>query len=313
MFVVRDSLICFALTLALLALLRPILINYFLDSPDERSSHQQPIPTGAGISFVITSFIASIISGWYIPLFCLPLSLIGFLDDKFNLSRIIRYGGQIFTAFLIVNYSLTTNINLKALFESNPFGNVISISLIFGITAIINFTNFMDGLDGFLGSSFFVAFLFLSVTYETNLVFLTAGIFAFLIFNWHPAKMFMGDVGSTFLGAVFAGLIIQKGNVLDILMRLLILSPIFMDSLFTLIRRIKNRQKIFTPHKLHVYQRLNQAGMKQSQISIIYALGVFILCLVSLLNNVYFLILAVIVELLFGIYLSSISKPFKKL
>ena len=115
MFVVRDSLICFALTFALLALLRPLLINYFLDSPDERSSHQKPIPTGAGISFVITSFISSIISGWYIPLFCFPLSLIGFLDDKFNLSRIIRYGGQIFTAYLIFNYSLTTNINLKAL------------------------------------------------------------------------------------------------------------------------------------------------------------------------------------------------------
>ncbi len=312
MFTVINFLICFSLTLAFLAFLKPILKKYFLDSPDERSSHQKPIPSGAGISFVITSVFASIFSGWYIPLLCFPLSLVGFLDDRFNLSRIIRYGSQIFTAFLIVNYSLTSNSNFKALFESNPLSNLLLIFLIIAITAIINFTNFMDGLDGFLGSSFFVAFLFLSITYEKNLIFLTAGIFSFLIFNWHPAKIFMGDVGSTFLGAVFAGLIIQKGNIQDILIRLLILSPIFMDSFFTLIRRIKNRHKIFTPHKLHVYQRLNQAGMEHSKISIIYALGVLILCLVSLLNNFYFLFLAVIIELLFGIYLSSISKPFKK-
>ena len=168
----------------------------------------------------------------------------------------------------------------------------------------------MDGMDGLLAGSYFNAFSFLTISYNQNLIFLSAALFSFLIFNWYPAKVFMGDVGSTFLGAVYAGFLIYEGDIIEITTKLLIISPLLMDSFFTLIRRLINRQNIFSPHKLHVYQRLSQSGMPDSKISLIYAFGVLVLCLVSNFNNLYLLLFFVFLEFCFGLYLNSIAKSF---
>ncbi len=297
-------------TYALIKILKPFLSKFFLDTPGDRSSHSLPIPSGAGISFVIASVISSFILKWYLPLICFPLALIGFIDDKYNLPRFTRYGFQIFTAILLINFYAKTNSNLLFLFQANILNLFYLFILIIGITTIINFSNFMDGLDGLLASSYFTAFLFLTIFYDQNLIFLPAALCSFLIFNWYPAKVFMGDVGSTYLGALYAGFLISEGDLVQITTKLLIISPLLMDSFFTLIRRLINRQNIFSPHKLHVYQRLSQSGMSDSKISLIYAFGVLVLCLVSNFNNLFLLSFFVFLEFCIGLYLSSIAKSF---
>ena len=302
----------FLITYFLINLSIPFLNKYLVDAPELRSSHSLPTPTGAGIVFALTTVITSFLINWKIPIICLPLSVIGFFDDKFNISRFIRYGIQIFTASLILKFSYETN-NFLYFFKDIYFLNFILIILLtIFITSIINFTNFMDGIDGLIGSTFFIAFLFLSITYDRSLIFLTSGILAFLIFNWHPAKVFMGDAGSTFLGAVYAGVILEDGDIYFMLNKLLILSPILMDSFFTLIRRMINKQSIFKPHKLHLYQRLQQVGKSPAKVSLIYSIAVLILCLVSLFENIYLMFLAVFLVFYVGLYLSSIAEPFKK-
>lgn len=311
MYLFFFGIISFSITYFFIKFLKPFLSKSFLDTPGERSSHSTPIPTGAGIAFIFISLISFFLNKWYLPLTCFPLALVGFADDKYNLPRFTRYLVQFFTAILLINIYAKNNINLSFLFEFNVLNLLLFFLIIIVITSIINFSNFMDGLDGLLGSTYFVAFSFLTIFYDQNLIFLSAAIFSFLIFNWYPAKVFMGDVGSTFLGAVYAGLIINEGDFLQIITKILIISPILMDSFFTLIRRLINRQNIFMPHKLHVYQRLSQRGFATSKISLIYSLGVLILCLVATFNNLYLLSFFVILEFIFGIYLSSVAKPFK--
>ncbi len=306
-----SVIIIFLSTFYLIKLLNPFLSLYLLDSPEKRSSHKVPVPTGAGIAFVITMTFSSFLFKWYIPLLCLPLAIVGFIDDKLNISRFVRYGVQILTAILIIQSSLKTNINLAFLSEINFLNFILILILILIITSVINFSNFMDGLDGFLGCNYFVAFFYFAIFYDSNLFLLTSAILSFLIFNWYPAKVFMGDVGSTFLGAIFIGLVIQDGEFIEMFSKLLILSPIFMDSFFTLIRRIINKQSFFNPHKLHLYQRLSQSRFSHSQITLIYAFGVLTLCIISTFRNIYLLAAFILLEFIFGVYLSSIAKPFK--
>ena len=294
----------------LIRFLKPFLFQYFLDSPGERSAHKVPIPTGAGISFVLTSVLSYFLLKWNIPLLCFPLALVGFVDDKFNISRFFRYFTQILTALLLIKISSENNVFLSFLFELNIISILFLIIFVISVTTVINFSNFMDGLDGLLGSSYLVAFSFLSITYDQNLILLTAAILSFLVFNWHPAKVFMGDSGSTFLGALYAGLVMQDGDFIQIVTKLLILSPIFMDSFFTLIRRIINKQKFFKPHKLHLYQRLSQSGMSDQRISFIYATGVLVICFATTLNNFYLTFFIVFLEFCLGLYLNSIAKSF---
>ena len=98
---------------------------------------------------------------------------------------------------------------------------------------------------------------------------LEGSLLAFLIFNWSPAKVFMGDVGSTFLGGIFAGLNLQLNSWTIALAILLINGPLLCDSFTCLLRRIYAGHRIFQPHRLHLFQRLHRAGMNHSQVSLL--------------------------------------------
>lgn len=306
------SILVFLINCLLTSFLMPFFEKYFLDSPNKRSSHKKPIPTGAGIIFVITTISVSFFLDWEIPLMCLPLAVIGFLDDKFNLPKILRYIVHILTGLVIANYVFKLNVNQELISDTFWLNVLLILFLIFIITAIINFSNFMDGIDGLLGSTFCVSFLFISFTFNPSVMVLAFALSSFLLFNWHPAKVFMGDAGSTFLGAVYAGVVLEDGDIKQIITKLLIMSPIFLDSFFTLIRRIIYKHSFFMPHKLHLYQRLNQSGMSHQNISLIYLLGVIFLCLIALFNNLYILFFSVAIVFVVGIFLNSIAVPFKK-
>lgn len=260
-----------------LKFLIPFFKRNFLDLPNKRSSHNKPIPRSGGIVFPIQSIFISLISGNLVPLICLPLALIGFLDDKYNLSSFLRFLIQILTSFLIIYMSPFSFNNFSSLGLLN-FLLIPFLALTF--TAFINFVNFMDGIDGLVGSCFLLGFLF--IAFQNNpLIFIFVGTIAgFLKWNWNPAKIFMGDVGSTFLASYFLINLVNLNSLENIIAIFLTLSPLLIDAFYCILRRFFAGHNIFKPHKLHLYQRLCQAGMPHSKVTLIYSFGCLALGLV---------------------------------
>ena len=119
----------------------------------------------------------------------------------------------------------------------------------------------------------------LGFTFSTSIFPLAFSLLAFTLFNWSPASVFMGDSGSTFLGGLFVCLLLQQNTFYDSFSLLLLTTPLLADSFFCLVRRLFARQSIFTPHRLHLYQRLHQAGWSHSKVSTLYILTVLMLSL----------------------------------
>jgi UDP-N-acetylmuramyl pentapeptide phosphotransferase/UDP-N-acetylglucosamine-1-phosphate transferase len=250
----------------LLHLLLPLLRRALVDQPNARSSHQRPTPRGGGLAFVLVgSGLAPLAGGgWpaWIPLLCLPLALVGLLDDRLNLPAAGRYGIQIATAVALV--AITP---LPLVWWLMPVAW-------FAVTAVINFVNFSDGLDGLVAGCasvlLSIAALAMAPTGGNGVLPLIGALLSFLVWNWSPARVFMGDVGSTFLGAVIAGMVLQQATPAMALGLLLAGFPLLGDPCLCVLRRWKAGQPIFQAHRLHLYQRLHQAGWPHSQVALLY-------------------------------------------
>ena len=134
---------------------------------------------------------------------------------------------------------------------------------------------------------------------------LIGAILGFLFWNWSPSRIFMGDSGSTFLGAIFISLIYNSNSFENALGLLLVATPILLDALFCLLRRFLNGQNIFKPHKRHLYQRLNQKGLSHSKVSSLYILGCIIISATFLIFGLKAAIIAVIFEIFVGYFLDK--------
>jgi len=282
--------------------------KYLLDKPNERSSHLISKPRGGGIVFIIVFFVFSIINIFIhgykfssiLPFFFFPLIITSLIDDLYSISIKYRIASQVFTSsILIINYLLRINqefIIINILFF---------LFFLFCSLSVINFINFLDGIDGLITGSFLTILILLS--FNNNLDFgllsLIGGLTAFLMFNWEPSKIFMGDVGSTFLGAIFVSLVFKQQSIIDSLSMGFIFIPLFLDAIITLIRRIKNKQNIFSPHKLHLYQRLSQSGISHSNVSLIYIFSIGILSITYVFGQITHLITVSLIVILLGIYL----------
>jgi UDP-N-acetylmuramyl pentapeptide phosphotransferase/UDP-N-acetylglucosamine-1-phosphate transferase len=280
--------------------------NAIVDIPNDRSSHSQPTPRGGGLGFIIafaiTTLLTAILSHSFPQLspvktlrlsaqhlFLLqiwsiltPLAIIGILDDRHNLPASIRYLIQLAAAGI-------------ALFCFGPFpqpwltgfgllGQLTAYILsLIGITALINFYNFMDGLDGLVAGVTAVQLSFLALYLNQPLWWLlVAALFGFLCWNWSPAKIFMGDVGSTVLGATIAIALLNADNPIQAWTALTITLPLTADAIYTLIRRLIRRENIFKAHRSHLYQRLQQSGWTHAQVASTY-IGCTLLIALSIL------------------------------
>ncbi len=241
----------------------PVLSKRLPDIPNARSSHGSPTPRGGGLAFVVvatllTPLFAQGATAW-IPVVCAPLALVGVLDDRFNLPALWRYLVQIFTAIALIAIA-TLPLPLWSL----PL-------VLLTVTAIINFFNFMDGLDGLVSSCGAVLML------ASGQWVLAGALIGFLLWNWSPARIFMGDVGSTYLGAVFAGLVLQKPQPLQALLLFLVATPLLADACICVLRRWHAGQPIFQAHRLHLYQRLHRAGWSHARVSFLYLVMITVL------------------------------------
>ena len=182
------------------------------------------------------------------------------------------------------------------------------------ITSIINFTNFMDGIDGLVSGCMVSAIIFITISQNLPINYWTliGSLGAFLIYNWHPAKLFMGDVGSTYLGAIYAGICLNSSSYNETAMSLLIIFPLIADAFTCVLRRFFNNQNIFEAHSLHLYQRLCKAGFNHSKVSLIYILLIFINGFFYLYSDLDKLIYLCLIEILLGYYFDQKkAAPFK--
>ena len=298
----------------LIYFLLPILRRHVLDIPTGRSSHSCPTPRGGGISFVMVSVLSSLISlvsvdsafSWF-PLVVLPLALVGFVDDRFSLPSELRFWVQIATSIFILNASNIFSFTLSFL------GISIFFTLLFAVVAIINFINFMDGLDGLVAGCMFVSIgsVALKLTAPWSIWALMGSLLGFIVWNWSPAKIFMGDVGSTFLGAVFAVLVLQASGWPEALALLLVATPLLGDACLCVPRRLMAGQQVFQAHRLHLFQRLHQAGWPHARVSTFYITATALLAIASLWGGLPWVITLSALELLIGVWLDRhVAVPF---
>ncbi len=305
------NILCGIITWIALATIIPILKKDFLSKPNKRSSHFTPIPTGGGISFVLVSCVFSYFSGYFLPIYCLPLAIIGFLDDRLKVPAYIRYIFQLGTVLLILKRS--ENIENLILNLNNYESLFCLLFLIIFGTAIINFINFMDGLDGFICLNMILVLLFSAFSINNGIFFIISSLIGFIYWNWAPAKVFMGDVGSTFLGALLFGIIVNANSIVNSLSVLIIIFPILSDAFVCVIRRFSIGENIFKAHKMHLYQRLNQAGFSHSSVTLIYFLISLLLLLLVLWLKINYIYLFLLLVILIGYIIDKkFAFPFKK-
>ncbi len=272
------------------------------DIPNERSSHSTVVPRGGGIgillSFVFYSLYFSLDLLFWIPV--LVLSGVSFFGDKYPITPRLRLYVQFACSLLFLIglfYGRHVDLLLYIL--------VLPVSIFMVGTA--NFYNFMDGINGISGLASLVAFALLgyygsSKGFDGKYLIMCGVIMfsciGFLPFNLPLARVFMGDVGSIFLGFVFSCMVILfSRSVPDFIILCSFLLPFYMDELSTLLIRIKDKDKLSMPHRKHLYQLLaNELKVPHWKVSLIYALTQIMVGITVLIlqNNIYFVILLII-------------------
>lgn len=281
-----------------------------MDKPNERSLHDVPKVRGGGLIF-ISLFLCAL--PWLGYVYQVPLiqqvvlfisvfliALISFCDDLYNLSAKPRFAVQCLIAGLI---SVTARPESLDFVLFSITSSYLIVGLTFFITLwAINHFNFMDGLDGFCGSqaiflffSYSLLFGFSGALFYQDLCFiLIFGLIGFLVFNFPPAKLFMGDVGSATLGFIsfYLALVAQQKYDVPILYWFILNALFLFDATITLLRRIHKKEKWFAAHRKHAYQRLKQYGLNtrlillgQLLINLCFLAGVFLIKTKSLSPN----------------------------
>ncbi len=243
--------------------------------PHKGGVRQDRVPTSGGISFgfvyltmILTfKYFHGISDPYFLSIFFGSgmLMLIGFIDDIFsNSNSILSRLTRLFTQFAFVTFTMW-------LFEAEnySFGNPILMIPIYllGLTWVINTFNFVDGADGLVSvnSAFFSfmggTFCFLNLDYSLAacLWMLTSINIGFLVFNWSPAKVFMGDSGALMIGSIYSIFILGalSNGISSVWTWLILLSIFYVDTTVTLLVRLIRRDKAFTTtHSLHAYQQL---------------------------------------------------------
>jgi Fuc2NAc and GlcNAc transferase len=265
-----------------------------LDVPNERSSHVVPTPRGGGLAIaavVFTGMLAATLTGWLardvgIALLGggLMVGAIGWADDYFNLTYRPRLAVHFAAAAWTLGW-LGGFPRLDVGAGSVTLGIFGWLLAAVGIVWAVNFYNFMDGIDGIAGGEAVVVgvgggllLLAAGAPDLASMSFLIAAASAgFLLWNWAPARIFMGDVGSGVLGYLFAALAVASENrgAVPMLVWVLLLGVFVVDATVTLVRRALDREVVFNAHKKHAYQRAVQAGWTHAQVSaVVMALGV---------------------------------------
>jgi Fuc2NAc and GlcNAc transferase len=261
-----------------------------LDIPNERSSHQTPTPRGGGIAFVATSLVGFLLlilnntlnRADLLALCCagIIVAIAGHLDDRQKISgATIRLGFHALGAIiLIAGIGFPSQISLfDRTIDTGIIGSILGVLY---LVWLLNLFNFMDGTDGIAAiEAIFVCItgailnyhVLSDINFSAPSVILATSTFGFLLYNWSPAKIFMGDVGSGYLGIVIGGLSLMAAKQeQELLWVWIILLAVFVsDATITLIRRLLRKQKPHVAHRSHAYQHLAIRFNSHAKISLV--------------------------------------------
>ena len=270
-----------------------------IDRPNERSSHVAPTPRGGGLAIVIlligTGVWAMKEAQWSHALVYLlgglVIAYLGWRDDVHSLSARVRFAVQGLVAAISIyglGYFKTVTIPLVGELQLGVIGVIITFLWIIGLT---NAYNFMDGIDGIAGGVALAAalgWMMLASNLHNAFVFwialaIAASSLGFLVHNWSPATIFMGDVASTFLGYTFAVLPLlsadQGGDAL--MLGTLLMWTFILDTSVTFFQRLFRGEKLLYGHRSHLYQRLVIGGYTHATVSTLYILLTLLASLLS--------------------------------
>lgn len=251
-----------------------------LDHPNERSLHQRPVPRTGGLGvaagIAVSVSLVSPVSWWPLWIGAVLLVAISFLDDLIDLPIVTR---------LVMHIVAGSGLVCGLLFGQIGLGW--AIVAVIATVWMINLYNFMDGMDGLAGGMSMIGCSFLSVAAwfggSGSLALVSASIAAasgaFLLFNFYPARMFLGDAGSTTLGFLAAGLglIGWRDGVWSLWFPVLVFSPFIIDASVTLLKRIARGERFWKAHREHCYQRLVLSGWSHRKTALV-EYGLMFLC-----------------------------------
>ncbi len=260
-----------------------------VDVPGHRKIHEEAIPNLGGIviffGFLLSLLFVIQIEGQFRALLIggVIILLLGVIDDIANLFPKHKFVIQMLPALIVIIYNsdLINNFIVNQLKSLDLLGYLLYPILIFWIVGVTNSINIIDGLDGLAcGVSFIALVTFLILGLRQNLealnlisIALAGSLLAFLRFNFYPAKIFLGDSGSTFAGFMLASVgalwVLNSGNAFFIFIPVIILAlPIF-DTLFAIWRRYWSHQPIFQADKEHLHHRLLARGISHKNVVLI--------------------------------------------
>lgn len=266
------------------------------DIPNERSSHKNPTPRGGGVA-VVAAFLFGLLallirrdidaeSFYAIVLPGALVAIIGYLDDLGRVTAArLRLIGH-FVAALIAIYILGGLPPMPLFSATLDIGLVGNIIAVLFLVWMLNLFNFMDGIDSITGiealTSCLILTIFLINKSDTELwrvpALLCAAVIGFLYFNWPPAKIFLGDIGSGFIGFTIGtiSLVIAKSQPLITWAVIILLGVFIVDATVTLIRRIFDKQRISAAHRSHAFQHLANNADRHLKVSLsIAAVNIF--------------------------------------
>ena len=339
-----NMLMAFVIACVSTAILTPFSIRLAyrvgaMDVPkDKRKIHSKPMPRIGGVSFIVGFFIATLImflfcnidrsvnfqefNLWGFYLGAIIIAIVGLLDDinteNKGLKPTTKLLGQILAALCIVlSGARILYINIPFL-ETYGLNDILSIIITVGwVVGVTNAINLLDGLDGLASGVSAIAVLSLLIIFILNgtapIVLILAaallgGLLGFLPYNFNPAKTFMGDVGSNFLGYTLAAVsmlgMAKTYTLMAIILPVIVLAlPIF-DTLFAIVRRILSGRSIMEADRGHLHHRLVDLGLSQKQaVLVLYAItamfGIFAIVLMesSIWKAIGFLIIMAILVL----------------
>ncbi len=310
-----------------------------IDIPNKRKVHNKPIPRLGGLGIFLgvilgymlfgepSSIMNSILIGGFV------IMITGIIDDIKPISAKYKFLGQFIAAIIIVFYGGLVLSKIDAFNIRINFGIFSKFLTIFFILGCINAMNFIDGLDGLAGGISSIYFLtiaiiaYLQQKFELDFILtltMLGSTLGFLVHNFHPASIFMGDSGSMFLGyiiAIIALLGFKNVTMTSLIIPMLILAIPILDVIFAILRRGLKGQKFSTPDKYHIHHQLLRRNLSQGTVVLIiyiinmlfaFASIVYVIKSRYLGYLVYFVLMVIIITFVLKTNVVVESKTIKK-
>jgi UDP-GlcNAc:undecaprenyl-phosphate GlcNAc-1-phosphate transferase len=288
-----DALYAFLAAAAVTALLTPVTMRIAravgaIDEPRERGLSERPTPLLGGLAIFAGALVAALIwlpdgygeahQLWHGVLLAAGLiTLVGALDDRFDLPPVVKLVGQIAAAVIVVHFGVAVKVITlpfvgKLHFPNAGVTNAGPVLTVIGLVAMMNVVNFSDGVDGLAaGVCAILAAALAVIAFDLNraqpgvLAALTAGAaLGFLIYNFPPASSFMGDCGANLLGLLMGVITVEAAvkttAVVSFVLPLILLTMPFLDTTFVVLKRLKYRQPIYRPDNEHFHHRMARIG-----------------------------------------------------